>query len=80
MENQIIQKIKECLENFKEKAIRINQIGYITNQFYITNLIYKIKCNILTLKDEEREIYLAISLNEVYKVKMNTSKLILFLN
>ena len=80
MNNQMIVKIEECLDRLKQKPIRISQSGFIVNQFFIDKLMYKIQDDILNLRDEMKEIYLSLNLNQVYQVEISESKLNLFLD
>ncbi len=78
--SEIVERIEECLKNFKSNTIRINQTGFMFEQFFIEKLIYKIETDILTLKDENKEIYLSINLNQVYQFETNKNEIILYLD
>ena len=80
MNNQMIVKIETCLEKLKQKPIKISQTGFIINQFFMDRLMYKIQDDILNLRDEMKEIYLSLNLNQVYQVEISESKLNLFLD
>lgn len=80
MNKKMIVKIEECLENFKEKPIKINQTGFLINQFFIDKLMFKIQNDTLNLRDEVKEIYLSINLNQAYQIEINKSKMKLFLD
>lgn len=80
MNNQMIVKIENCLEKLKQKPIKISQNGFIINQFFIDKLMYKIQNDILNLRDEVKEIYLSLNLNQVYQVEISDKKIILFLD
>lgn len=80
MENQMIVKIENCLNKLKQKPIRISQNGFIINQFFIDRLMYKIQNDILNLRDEIKEIYLSVNLNQVYQIQISENKIILFLD
>ena len=80
MNNQMIVKIEKCLEKLKQKPIKINQNGFIMNQFFMDRLMYKIQGDILNLRDETKEIYLSLNLNQVYQVEISENKIILFLD
>lgn len=80
MENYMVVKIEQCLDRFKQQSIRISQSGFILNQFFIDKLMYKIQNDILNLRDETKEIYLSINLNQTYQVEISESKIKLFLD
>mgnify|MGYP006955437367 CR=1 FL=1 len=80
MENQMIVKIENCLNKLKQKPIRISQNGFMINQFFIDRLMYKIQSDILNLRDETKEIYLSVNLNQVYQIEISENKIILFLD
>lgn len=80
MNNEMIVKIKKCLDNLKQKPVKISQNGFILNQFFMTQLIYKIQDDILNLRDEAKEIYLSLNLNQVYQVEISENKIILFMD
>ena len=80
MNNQMIVKIKKCLDNLKQKPIKINQTGFIINQFFMSKLIYIIQDDILNLRDETKEVYLSLNLNQVYQVEIGENKMIFFLD
>ena len=50
------------------------------NQFFIDSLVYKIQSDILNLKDEEKEVYMSLNLNQVYQVEIGNNVLILFMD
>ena len=76
---EIVQKIDNCLKDFTTKSMRINQTGFMFSQFFIEKSIYKIETDILTLKDEKKDIYLSVNLNQVYQVKIAKKELELIL-
>ena len=80
MNNEMIVKIKKCLENLKQKKVRISQNGFIMNQFFMSQLIYIIQDDILNLRDEVKEVYLSLNLNQVYQVEISENKIILFMD
>ena len=77
MNNKMIVKIEKCLDKLKQKPIRISQNGFIINQFFINKLMFKIQSDILNLRDETKEIYLSLNLNQVYQVEISENKMIL---
>ena len=80
MDNQMIVKIEKFLDKLKQKPTRISQNGFIINQFFIEKLIYKIESDILNLRDETKEVYLSLNLNQVYQIQISENKIILFLD
>lgn len=80
MNNQMIVKIEECLDKLQQKPIRISQTGFIMNQFFMDKLMYKIQNDILNLRDEVKEVYLSLNLNQVYQVEISENKIILSLD
>ena len=80
MNNQMIVKIEECLEKLKQKPIKISQKWFIINQFFMDRLMYKIQCDILNLRDEIKETYLSLNLNQVYQIQISENKIILFMD
>ena len=77
---EIVQKIDNCLKDFTTKSMRINQTGFMFSQFFIEKSIYKIETDILTLKDEKKDIYLSVNLNQVYQVEIAKRELVLYLD
>ena len=80
MNNQMIVKIEECLEKLKQRPIRISQNGFIINQFFMDKLMYKIQGDVLNLRDEIKETYLSLNLNQVYQIDISENKIILFMD
>ena len=80
MSDEMILKIEKCLEKLKYKSIKVNQKGFIINQFFIEKLIYKIQNDILNLRDERNEVYISLNLNQVYQIEIGENKIILFLD
>ena len=80
MNNEMIVKIKKSLDNLKQKPARISQNGFIMNQFFMSQLMYKIQDDILNLRDEVKEVYLSLNLNQVYQVEISENKIILFMD
>ena len=80
MNNQMIVKIESSLDKLKQKPIKISQNGFIMNQFFMDKLMYKIQDDILNLRDEMKEVYLSLNLNQVYQVEISENKLNLFLD
>ena len=80
MNNQMIVKIEKCLDKLKRKPTKISQMGFVINQFFVDKLMYKIQDDILNLRDEMKEVYLSVNLNQVYQVEISENKLNLFLD
>ena len=80
MENQMIVKIEKCLDKLNQKPVRISQKGFIITQFFVDKLIYKIQSDILNLRDETKETYLSLNLNQVYQMEIGENRMILFLD
>ena len=80
MESRMVVKIENFLDKLKQKSVRINQKGFIINQFFINKLMYKIQSDILNLRDETKEIYISLNLNQVYQIEISENIIILFLD
>lgn len=80
MDEKMILKIEQCLEKLKQKSIIIKQNGFIINQFFIEKLIYKIQNDILNFRDETKEVYLSLNLNQVYQVEIFENRINLFID
>ena len=80
MNNQMIVKIESSLDKLKQKPIKISQKGFIINQFFMDRLMYKIQDDILNLRDEVKEVYLSLNLNQVYQVEISENRMVLFLD
>ena len=48
--------------------------------FFVDKLMYKIQDDILNLRDEMKEVYLSLNLNQVYQVEISENKIILFMD
>ena len=80
MNNQMIVKIEICLDKLKQKPIKISQNGFLMNQFFIDKLMYKIQGDILNLRDENKETYISLNLNQVYQIEISENKINLFMD
>lgn len=80
MENQMIVRIKKYLDKQQQKPLRIQQNGFLINQFFMEKMMYKIQNDTLNLRDETKEVYLSLNLNQVYQVEIGDNKIILFLD
>ena len=68
MEREMIVKFEEYLNKKKQKQLRIRQKGFMIEQFFIEKLMYKVQDDILSLRDEDEDVYLSLNLNQVYKL------------
>ena len=50
------------------------------DQFFIEKLMYKVQDDILSLRDEDEDVYLSLNLNQVYQVEIGEKQIILFLD
>ena len=80
MENQMIVRIKKYLDKQQQKPLRIQQNGFLINQFFMEKMMYNIQNETLNLRDETKEVYLSLNLNQVYQVEIGENKIILFLD
>ena len=80
MENQMIVRIEKYLDKLQQKPIKVQQNGFLMNQFFMEKMMYKIQSDTLNLRDETKEVYLSLNLNQVYQIEISESKMILFLD
>ena len=80
MENQMIVRIKKYLDKQQQKPLRIQQNGFLINQFFMEKMMYKIQNDTLNLRDETKEVYLSLNFNQVYQVEISENKIVLFLD
>ena len=80
MDNNMIVKIKKCLDEVEKKTVRVSQNGFIINQFFMEKMIYKIQSDILNLRDMTKEVYLSLNLNQVYQIDIGKNNIVLFLD
>ena len=80
MEKEMIVKFERYLSKMKQKQLRIRQNGFMMNQIFVEKLMYKIQDDILSLKDEDKDVYLSLNLNQVYQVEIGEKQIILFLD
>ena len=76
----MIVKFEEYLNKKKQKQLRIRQKGFMIDQFFIEKLMYKVQDDILSLRDEDEDVYLSLNLNQVYQVEIGEKQIILFLD
>ncbi len=75
-----LKKITNILDSFENKDITITQRGFIETNFYIKNITYDIKMDILKIKDKEKKIYIIINLNQVYRFELLSNGISLYLD
>ena len=80
MEREMIVKFERYLSKMKQKQLRIRQKGFMIEQFFIEKLMYKVQDDILSLRDEDKDVYLSLNLNQVYQVEIGEKQIILFLD
>ena len=80
MGREMIVKFEEYLNKKKQKQLRIRQKGFMIDQFFIEKLMYKVQDDILSLRDEDEDVYLSLNLNQVYQVEIGEKQIILFLD
>ena len=80
MKNDMIVRIEKYLDKLQQKPVRVQQNGFLMNQFFIEKLMYKIQNDTLNLRDEAKEAYLSLNLNQVYQVEIGENKINLFLD
>lgn len=64
----MFEEITNFFRKNKYNNIVINQIGFINSEFYINDAKYKIKDDILTLKND-KGIYIKLNINQIYKIE-----------
>jgi len=80
MNNKMIVNIEKILDKMKQKSVKISQNGFVVNQFFVDKLMYKIQSDILNLRDEKKEVYLSLNLNQVYQIEIGENKILFFLD
>lgn len=80
MDDKMIVKIEEYLKKLQDKTVRLSQSGFIVNQFFVEGMMYKIQSDILNLRDNTKEVYLSLNLNQVYQVEIGKNSMVLFLD
>ena len=80
MKQDMIVKIEKYLDKLQQKPVTIQQDGFLINQFFIEKMMYKIQNDTLNLRDEMKEVYISLNLNQVYQVEIGENKMILFLD
>ena len=80
MKQDMIVKIEKYLDKLQQKPVTIQQDGFLINQFFMEKMMYKIQNDTLNLRDEMKEAYISLNLNQVYQVEIGENKIILFLD
>ena len=80
MENTKHNKLIEKLQQFEKKSVTIRQMGFVSNQLFIDKLIYNIEFDTLNLKDDLKDTYVSINLNQVYKIDYAKKEILLYLD
>ena len=80
MDNNMIVKIKKCLDKLEKKTERNNQNGLMRKLYFIEYKKYKIQSDILNLRDMTKEVYLSLNLNQVYQIDIGKNNIVLFLD
>ena len=80
MKQDMIVRIEKYLDKLQQKPVTIQQDGFLINQFFMEKMMYKIQNDTLNLRDEMKEVYISLNLNQVYQVEIGENKMILFLD
>ena len=80
MKRDMIVKIEKYLDKLQQKPVTIQQDGFLINQFFMEKMMYKIQNDTLNLRDETKEVYISLNLNQVYQIGIGENKMILFLD
>ena len=80
MRKDMIVRIEKYLDKLQQKPVTIQQDGFLINQFFMEKMMYKIQNDTLNLRDEMKEVYISLNLNQVYQVEIGENKMILFLD
>ena len=80
MKQDMIVKIEKYLDKIQQKPVTIQQDGFLINQFFMEKMMYKIQNDTLNLRDEMKQVYISLNLNQVYQVEIGENKMILFLD
>lgn len=80
MNNNTNNQLEKILSNFIEKSIIVNQNGFLESTYYIENLTYFIKEDILNVEDKNSNVYIKINLNQIYKIENEKDKMLLYLD
>lgn len=68
------------LKKINPREIIICQTGFINSRFKIDCLKYKVEHDILKLEDTDKEQYITINLNQIYKYEIKDKKIKMYLD
>lgn len=68
------------LKKINPREIIICQTGFINSRFKIDLLKYKVEHDILKLEDTDKEQYITINLNQIYKYEIKDKKIKMYLD
>ena len=80
MKQDMIVKIEKYLDKLQQKPVTIQQDGFLINQFFMEKMMYKIQNDTLNLRDEMKEVYISLNLNQVYQIDIGKNNIVLFLD
>ena len=80
MDKHMIDKIEKCLENLRDKKVQIQQLGFITSQFCIDELMFIVQNDIINMRDKQKDKYISINLNQAYQIEIGKNKLKIYLD
>ena len=80
MKQDMIVKIEKYLDKLQQKQVTIQQDGFLINQFFMEKMMYKIQNDTLNLRDEMKEVYISLNLNQVYQIDIGKNNIVLFLD
>lgn len=75
-----IRKLPKMLNEWKEKNVIVKEEGFLENKFKIEKMKYDINYEILNLMQKDREIYLKINLNQIYKIEERKEQIKIYLD
>ena len=80
MKQDMIVKIEKYLDKLQQKPVTIQQDGFLINQFIMEKMMYKIQNDTLNLRDEMKQVYISLNLNQVYQIDIGKNNIVLFLD
>lgn len=80
MDKKEIQNLKFKLGELQKQKIKIEQIGFLTTKFTISELSYKIEDDILSLEDKKEDTQIELNLNQAYKIEISKEYILLYLD
>ena len=75
-----MKEIEKILNTWKEKNIIVKQEGFIESKYKIKKISYKIEYEVLSIFGQEKESYIQINLNQVYKIEQEKDEINLYLD